>query len=31
MEVKPYVLFDLFLVIWVLQELIYRKIGEAKP
>ena len=31
MEVKPYVLLDLFLMIWVLQELIYHEIGEAKP
>ena len=31
MEVKPYVLLDLFLMIWVLQELIYHKIIEAKP
>ena len=31
MEVKPYVLLDLFLMIWVLQELIYHKIEEAKP
>ena len=30
-EVKPYVLLDLFLMIWVLQELIYHEIGEAKP
>ena len=31
MEVKLYVLLDLFLMIWVLQELIYHEIGEAKP
>ena len=31
MEVKPYVLLDLFLMIGVLQELIYHEIGEAKP
>ena len=31
MEVKAYVLLDLFLMIWVLQELIYHEIGEAKP
>ena len=31
MEVKPYVLLDLFLMIWVLQELIYHEIEEAKP
>ena len=31
MEVKPYVLLDLFLMIWVLQELIHHEIGEAKP
>ena len=31
MEVKPYVLLDLFLMIWVLQELIYHEIVEAKP
>ena len=31
MEVKPYVLHDLFLMIWVLQELIYHEIVEAKP
>ena len=31
MEVKPYVLLDLFLIIWVLQELIYHEIVEAKP
>ena len=31
MEVKPYVSIDLFLMIWVLQELIYHEIGEAKP
>ena len=31
MEVKPYVMLDLFLMIWVLQELIYHEIGEAKP
>ena len=31
MEVKPYVLLDLLLMIWVLQELIYHEIGEAKP
>ena len=30
MEVKPYVLLDLFLMIWVLQELIYHEIREAK-
>ena len=31
MEVKPYVLLDLFLMICVLQELIYHEIREAKP
>ena len=31
MEVKPYVLLDLFLMIQVVQELIYHEIGEAKP
>ena len=31
MEVKPYVLLDLFLMIWVVQELIYHEIREAKP
>ena len=31
MEVKPYVLLDLFLIIWVVQELIYHEIEEAKP
>ena len=30
MEVK-YVLLDLLLMIWVLQELIYHEIGEDKP
>ena len=30
MEVKPYVLLDLFLMIRVLQELIYNEIIEAK-
>ena len=30
MEVKPYILLDLFLIIWVVQELIYHKIREAK-
>ena len=29
MEVKPYVLLDLFLMIWVLQELIYRRAIDA--
>ena len=31
MEVKPYVLLDLFLMIWVVQEWIYHEIREAKP
>ena len=31
MEVIPYVLLDLFLMIWALQELIYHEIKEAKP
>ena len=31
MEVKSYVLLDLFLMIGVLQELIYHEIGKAKP
>ena len=31
MEEKPYVVLDLFLMIWVLQELNYHEIVEAKP
>ena len=31
MEVKPYVLLNLFLMIWRLQELSYLEIEEAKP